>query len=120
MPDRARAQAVADALAARKDLAARSASRSKEPPGARSSVTLERGPVLDTRTLAQIPELRAWRSGRAAPACWSAARRHRSTTCASRAARDNRVIIPLTLLVVFIILAVLLRSLLAPLLLVGR
>ena len=52
-------------------------------------------------------------------ACSSAARRAQEYDLRESATRDNWLIIPLTLLVVFVILVVLLRALVAPLLLIA-
>ena len=115
--DRGRARAVADALGARDDLVSRVSTPIEGPPGARLSVTLVGAPY-DPATLAQIPELRrvARRAGGAGTLVGGPTAQEYDLR--RSATRDNRVIIPLTLVVVFLILAVLLRSLLAPLLLV--
>src|SRR3954451_12182802 len=117
VPDRARASAVADALTAREDLVSQVSKPLEGPPGARLSVTLVGAPY-DPRTLAQIPELRgvARRAGGAGTLVGGPTAQEYDLR--RSATRDNRVIIPLTLVVVFLILAVLLRALLAPLLLV--
>ena len=51
--------------------------------------------------------------------CWSAGRPRSSSTAARPPTRDTRVIVPIALLVVFLILMVLLRAVIAPLLLIG-
>jgi putative drug exporter of the RND superfamily len=115
--DRGRAAAVADALAARKDLVSRVGKPVEGAPGARLSVTLAGAPY-DTRTLAQIPELRRVARQAGGEGTLVGGPTAQEYDLRQAAARDNRVIIPLTLVVVFVILAVLLRALLAPLLLV--
>jgi RND superfamily putative drug exporter len=115
--DRERAPAVAAALAARKDLVSQVGKPVEGPPGARLSVTLAGAPY-DTGTLAQIPELRRVARQAGGEGTLVGGPSAQEYDLRQSAARDNRVIIPLTLLVVFVILAVLLRALLAPLLLV--
>jgi RND superfamily putative drug exporter len=115
--DRERAPAVAEALAARKDLVSQVGKPVEGPPGARLSVTLAGAPY-DTGTLAQIPELRRVARQAGGDGTLVGGPTAQEYDLRQSAARDNRVIIPLTLLVVFVILAVLLRALLVPLLLV--
>ncbi len=115
--DRERAPAVAAALAARKDLVSQVGKPVEGPPGARLSVTLAGAPY-DTGTLAQIPELRRVARQAGGEGTLVGGPTAQEYDLRQSAARDNRVIIPLTLLVVFVILAVLLRALLVPLLLV--
>ena len=55
-----------------------------------------------------------------APRCWSVATPRSTSTCARRAGATCGLIIPVILLVIFVVLALLLRSLVAPLLLVAR
>ena len=117
VPDRTRAQAVANALAARQDLVSQVGNPIEGPPGARLSVTLVNAPY-DTKALAQIPELRRVARQAGGDATLVGGPTAQEYDLRQSAARDNRVIIPLTLVVVFVILAVLLRALLAPLLLV--
>ena len=117
VPDRGRAQIVADALAARKDLVSQVSKPVQGPPGARLSVTLVDAPY-DTTTLAQVPELRRVAKQAGGDATLVGGPTAQEYDLRRSATRDNRVIIPLTLVVVFLILAVLLRALLAPLLLV--
>src|SRR4051794_8069196 len=117
VPDRGRAQAVADALAARKDLVSQGSAPVEGPPGARLSVTLVNAPY-DTKTLGQVPELRAVAKRTGGEGTLVGGATAQEYDLRQSATRDNRVIIPLTLVVVFVILAVLLRALLAPLLLV--
>jgi RND superfamily putative drug exporter len=115
--DRGRAPAVAAALAARKDLVSQVGKPVEGPPGARLSVTLAGAPY-DTGTLEQIPELRRVARQTGGEGTLVGGPTAQEYDLREAAARDNRVIIPLTLVVVFVILAVLLRALLAPLLLV--
>jgi RND superfamily putative drug exporter len=115
--ERGRARAVAAALAARRDLVSRVSTPVEGPPGARLSVTLVGAPY-DTRTLGQVPELRRVAKRAGGETTLVGGPTAQEYDLRQSAARDNRVIIPLTLVVVFLILAVLLRALLAPLLLV--
>jgi RND superfamily putative drug exporter len=117
VPDRGRAQAVAGALRARKDLVSRVSRPIAGAPGARMSVTLVSAPY-DPKTLAQVPELRRVAKRAGGEATLVGGPTAQEYDLRQSAARDNRVIIPLTLAVVFVILAVLLRALLAPLLLI--
>jgi RND superfamily putative drug exporter len=117
VPDRRRAQAVADALRARQDRVSRVGEPVEGPPGARLSVTLVSAPY-DTRTLAQVPELRRIAKQAGGESTLVGGPTAQEYDLRRSATRDNRVIIPLTLAVVFLILAALLRALLAPLLLV--
>ena len=117
VPDRGRARAVASRLAARTDLVSQVSRPIAGPPGARLSVTLVGAPY-DTRTLAQVPELRRVAERAGGEATLVGGPTAQEYDLRRSASRDNRVIIPLTLVVVFLILAVLLRALLAPLLLV--
>jgi len=117
VPDRGRAQAVADALTARKDLVSQVSKPVEGPPGVRLSVTLAGAPY-DTGTLDQIPELRRVARQAGGEGTLVGGPTAQEYDLRQSATRDNRVIIPLTLVVVFLILAVLLRALLAPLLLV--
>jgi RND superfamily putative drug exporter len=115
--DRGRAQAVAGALAARKDLVSQVSKPVEGPPGARLSVTLVNAPY-DTTTLAQVPELRRVAKQAGGETTLVGGPTAQEYDLRQSATRDNRMIIPLTLVVVFLILAVLLRALFAPLLLV--
>ncbi len=115
--DPGRAQAVADALAARKDLVSQVSDPIEGPPGARLSVTLVGAPY-NTETLAQVPELRRVAKQAGGEGTLVGGPTTQEYDLRQSATRDNRVIMPLTLVVVFIILAVLLRALLAPLLLI--
>jgi RND superfamily putative drug exporter len=117
VPDRGRAQALASALTARRDLVSQVSKPVEGPPGARLSVTLVNAPY-DTETLAQVPELRRVAKQAGGEATLVGGPTAQEYDLRQSATRDNRVIIPLTLVVVFLILAVLLRALLAPLLLV--
>jgi RND superfamily putative drug exporter len=117
VPDRRRAQAVADALRARQDLVSRVGEPVEGPPGARLSVTLVSAPY-DTSTLAQVPALRRIAKQAGGESTLVGGPTAQEYDLRRSATRDNRVIIPLTLVVVFLILAALLRALLAPLLLV--
>jgi putative drug exporter of the RND superfamily len=117
VPDRGRATAVAEALTARKDLVSQVSEPIAGPPGARLTVTLVGAPY-DPETLAQVPELRRVVKQAGGETTLVGGPTAQEFDLRQSATRDNRVIIPLTLAVVFVILAVLLRALLAPLLLI--
>ena len=89
------------------------------PPGARLSVDAAGATPTRRPTLDQVPDAaRGSPSTRAATSVLVGGPTAQEYDLRQSATRDNRVIIPLTLVVVFLILAVLLRALLAPLLLV--
>jgi putative drug exporter of the RND superfamily len=117
VPDRVKAPAVAAAL--RRDPAVGQVSRPQAgPPGIRYAVVLKADPY-STEALDGVEGLRAVvrrAGGESALVGGATAQEFDLRTAATR---DNRVIIPVTLVVVFLILAVLLRALLAPALLVA-
>src|SRR3954466_1854561 len=117
VPERGRAQRVADTLAARKDLVSRVSRPIAGAPGARLSVTLVDAPY-DPKALAQVPELRRVARRAGGETTLVGGPTAQEYDLRKSASPDKRVIIPLTLVVVFLILAVLVRALLAPLLLV--
>ena len=105
------------ALEARPGRRAR-AGRARPPGGARFDVILTPTPTA-REAFDLVPALRGAAKAAGGAQCSSAARRPSSATCASPSARDNRVIVPIALLVVFVILAALLRAVVAPLILIG-
>jgi RND superfamily putative drug exporter len=116
VPERPRTAAVRAALA-RDRLVAQVSPPQSGPPGDRLAVTLRPDPY-STDALDAVPHLRQVvkaAGGQSALVGGATAQEH---DLRDAAARDNRVILPIALLVVFAILAVLLRALLAPLLLV--
>jgi len=117
VPDRSRAPAVADALRGERDLVAAVAPPQVGPPGARLSVTLRPDPY-STQALGAVARLRAVARRAGGPGVLVGGATAQESDLRAAATRDNRVIIPIALVVVFLILAVLLRALLAPLLLV--
>jgi RND superfamily putative drug exporter len=117
VPDRGRATAVAQALRARREIVSQVSEPVAGPPGAKLTVTLTNEPY-STTALDQTPELRRIAKQAGGDSVLVGGPTAQEYDLRQSAARDNRVIIPLTLIVVFIILAVLLRALLAPLLLV--
>jgi RND superfamily putative drug exporter len=88
------------------------------PPGARFELTLQSEPY-STEAFDQIPTLRevAKRAGGDGVLIGGPTAEERDLR--QSAARDTRVIVPLVLLVVFVVLAVLLRAIVLPLLLIG-
>jgi RND superfamily putative drug exporter len=117
VPDRAKAPAVAQALQGRADLVSQVAPPVEGPPGARLTVVL-RGDPYATTTLDSIPELRRVARQAGGSDVLVGGPSAQEYDLRQSAARDNRLIIPVTLVVVFLILAGLLRSLLAPALLI--
>ncbi len=117
VPERARAAAVASALKAQRDIVSEVSAPVEGPPGTRLSVVLV-NPPYSTTALSQVPELRRVVRAAGGPTALVGGATAQEYDLRQSAARDNRVIIPLTLVVVFIILAILLRALFAPLLLV--
>ena len=118
VPDGSKAPAVRRALLERRDLVAQVLPPQEGPPGVRLDVVLRRDPFA-TATFDQIPALRravraAGGSGVLVGGPTAEAYDYRQS-----ATRDNFVILPLALIVVLVILAILLRSLLAPVLLVA-
>jgi RND superfamily putative drug exporter len=88
------------------------------PPGARFDLQLEADPY-STQAFDQIPHLRSVAREAGGENVLVGGPTAAEHDLRQAAARDNRVIIPIALVVVFAILAVLLRALLAPALLVG-
>ncbi len=118
VPNRAAAPAVRDALAARHDLVAAVLPPQSGPPGVRLDVILRSDP-FSTTAFEQTPELRRLAKSAGGPATLVGGPTAESYDYRQSATRDNYVILPLALVVVFLILALLLRAVLAPLLLVG-
>ena len=100
-----------------RDLVSQVAPPLQGPPGARLTGVL-RGEPYATTTLEQVPELRGVAKRAGGEGVLVGGPTAQEYDLRQSATRDNRVIIPITLVVVFLILAVLLRALLAPLLLV--
>jgi RND superfamily putative drug exporter len=116
VPDRSRAAAVARALDAL-PIVARVGRPEPGPPGVRLSVTLQPDPY-STAALDAVPRLRDVARRAGGPGVLVGGATAQTYDLRRASARDNRVIIPIALAVVFVILAALLRALLAPLLLV--
>ncbi len=110
--DAAKAGAVAAALR-RQPIVAGVQTAAKGRPGVHLTVTFKADPYA-TSTMDQIPGLRRAVGGDALVGGPTA----QEFDLRQSAARDNRLVIPLTLLVVFVILVVLLRAVAAPLLLI--
>ncbi|MEA2282349.1 MAG: putative drug exporter of the superfamily [Solirubrobacteraceae bacterium] len=117
VPDRSKVAQVRAALLAQRDLVAAVAPPRSGPPGARLSVTLKPDPY-STAALDSVPRLRAVVKSAGGRNVLVGGATAQESDLRAAATRDNRVIIPIALVVVFLILAVLLRALLAPLLLV--
>jgi RND superfamily putative drug exporter len=117
VPDAARADAAKAALQ-RQPAVVRTGPVELGEGGARFDLTLRAEPYSDT-ALSQIPQLRnvlKRAAGNDAVIGGPTAEEH---DLRAAAARDNRVIIPVVLLVVFIVLIAVLRAVIAPLLLIG-
>jgi RND superfamily putative drug exporter len=117
VPDRSRAGAVASALKARRDVVSEVSVAGAGAPGVHLVVTLAAAPY-STTALDQVTELRRVAKAAGGPGTLVGGPTAQEYDLRKAASRDNKVIIPFALVVVFAILAVLLRSLLAPLLLV--
>jgi putative drug exporter of the RND superfamily len=117
VPDASKAPAVARALQQQRDLVSQVAPPVQGPPGSRITVVL-RGDPYATTTLDQVPELRSIAKRAGGEGVLVGGPTAQEYDLRQSATRDNRVIIPITLVVVFLILAGLLRSIVAPALLV--
>jgi RND superfamily putative drug exporter len=117
VPDRAKVAPVRAALLRQRDLVAAVSPPQLGPPGARLSVTLRPDPY-STFALDSVPRLRGVVKAAGGTDVLVGGATAQESDLRAAATRDNRVIIPIALVVVFLILAVLLRALLAPLLLV--
>src|SRR5829696_2434091 len=118
VPEGSRAPAVRAALLERRDLVANVLPPQQGPPGTRLDVILRCDP-FSTAAFDQTPELRRIARSAGGSGVLVGGPTAESYDYRQSANRDNLVILPLALLVVFVILAVLLRALLAPLLLVA-
>jgi RND superfamily putative drug exporter len=118
VPDRSKAPAVRRALEERRDLVAQVLPPQDGPPGVRLDVVLRKDPFA-TATFDQIPSLRRAVRAAGGPDVLVGGPTAEAYDYRQSATRDNFVILPLALIVVLVILAILLRSLLAPALLVA-
>jgi RND superfamily putative drug exporter len=117
VPDRTKADAVRAALEKRTDLVAQVLPAQQGPPGTRLDVVLSGDPFA-TKTFDQVPRLRGTVKAAGGPSVLVGGPTAEAYDYRKSATRDNFVVLPLALLVVLVILAILLRSLLAPVLLV--
>src|SRR3954468_21591577 len=117
VPERSRTAAVAAALERDPRLVAQVSPPESGPPGNRLSVTLQPDPY-SPQALDAVPHLRRIVRAAGGPTALVGGATAQEHDLREAAARDNLVILPIALAVVFLILAVLLRALLAPLLLV--
>ena len=104
MPDRAARAGGGDALTRARTSSSRVGRPIAGAPGARLSVTLVDAPY-DPKALAQMPELRRVARRAGGEGALVGGPTAQEYDLRQSAARDNRVIIPLTLVVVFVILA---------------
>jgi putative drug exporter of the RND superfamily len=118
VPDASKAPEVRRALQERSDLVAQVLPPQEGPPGARLDVVLKKDP-FSTAAFEDTPELRKIARAAGGANVLVGGPTAESYDYRKSATRDNFVILPLALLVVLAILAVLLRSLLAPVLLVA-
>ena len=118
VPDRSKADAVKAALEKRRDLVAQVLPARQGPPGTRFDVVLRRDP-FSTAAFDQTPALRRAVKAAGGSSVLVGGPTAESYDYRKSATRDNFVVLPLALLVVLVILAILLRSLLAPALLVA-
>ena len=118
VPDGSKAPAVREALLERRDLVAQVLPPQEGPPGVRLDVVLSKDPFA-SETFDQIPALRSAVRSAGGSDVLVGGPTAEAFDYRESATRDNFVILPLALIVVLVILAVLLRSLLAPLMLVA-
>ncbi len=118
VPDGAKAAAVKTALEKRRDLVAQVLPPQEGPPGTRLDVVL-RGDPFATSTFDQVPALRRTVKAAGGSSALVGGPTAEAYDYRKSATRDNFVVLPLALIVVLVILAILLRSLLAPVLLVA-
>jgi RND superfamily putative drug exporter len=117
-PDQASATKVIRALLARKDLVAGIAGVQRGASGIRILAVLAHDPAT-IQAIHEIPALRRAVKAAGGPDVLVGGQTAATADLRTSAARDDWVIIPIALLVVFLILAGLLRAIAAPLLLVG-
>jgi RND superfamily putative drug exporter len=117
-PDQASATKVIGALLARKDLVAGIAGVQRGAPGVRILAVLAHDPAT-IQAIHEIPALRRVVKAAGGPGVLVGGQTAATADLRTSAARDDWVIIPIALVVVFLILAGLLRAIAAPLLLVG-
>ena len=118
VPDRSRVPAVVEALEGRRDLVAGVGKPQSGPPGVRLDVTLRKD-ALSTSAFDDVPALRRVVKQAGGAEVLVGGPTAEGYDYRRAAERDNKVILPLALLVVLVILALLLRSLIAPLLLIA-
>jgi RND superfamily putative drug exporter len=117
-PDQTSATKVINALLARKDLVAGIAGVQRGAPGIRILAVLAHDPST-IQAIHEIPALRRVVKAAGGPDVLVGGQTAATADLRKSAARDDWVIIPIALVVVFLILAGLLRAIAAPLLLVG-
>jgi putative drug exporter of the RND superfamily len=117
VPDESRADAVRTALEGEREVVAQVGPAQQGPPGTRFDVALT-GDPYSVESADQVPGLRRVVREAGGPSALVGGATAESYDYRQAASRDNLVILPIALFVVFAILAVLLRSLLAPFLLV--
>jgi RND superfamily putative drug exporter len=117
VPDPAKAGAVGEALEGAEGIVAQVGRPQQGPPGVRYDVVLANDPY-STKAFDQTPELRSIVKRAGGDEVLVGGATAESYDYRQSADRDNKVVIPIALVVVFLILAVLLRAVLAPLLLI--
>jgi RND superfamily putative drug exporter len=118
LTDPARVDAVRTAVARADGVAAVSPQAERGPGGAKLEVTLEDDPY-STAGFDQIPGIREAARGPGGEDVLVGGPTAEEYDLRQSAARDNRLIVPIALLVVFLILAALLRAIVAPLVLIA-
>jgi RND superfamily putative drug exporter len=111
VPDRSKAPAVASALQEQTAIVSQVSKPQEGLPGIRYAVVLRNDPYSNA-SLDQIPKLREVVKKAGGDSALVGGATAQAYDFAQSATRDNRVIIPVTLIVVFLILAGLLRALL--------
>ena len=117
VPDPGRTEQVRSTLEARPEVAALGAVEAG-PPGARFDLTLRADPY-STEAFDQIPDLRSVAKEAGGEEVLIGGPTAEERDLRESAERDTKLIVPLVLVVVFLVLAVLLRAVVLPMLLIG-
>jgi putative drug exporter of the RND superfamily len=118
VPDESKVQAVGRALAADRRRVAGVVGVQRGPAVARVQVALRKNP-FSSGAIHDVPEVRRVAKAAGGPGVLVGGQTAATYDLRKSAARDDKVIIPIALVVVFVILALLLRALVAPALLVA-
>ena len=116
--DNAKVEAVGDAVAGAPGVAELSPQREEGPTGTKLELTLEEDP-FSTEGFDLVPGIRDAARGAAGEAVLVGGPTAQEYDLRQSTARDNVLIVPIALVVVFLILVALLRAVVAPLVLIG-